>query len=173
MFQILKNMNFRKIAFVALIALSTTPAFAQAEKKKKSPFDGRVYALSIQEEKEGKKKPDPLREDLTFVPVCKAKCQMMMEAGFAQVDYEYETDSTTTPVSYKFTIEAKDADNTRFSWEGTISGDNIEGTAILRKKGKIQHSYNFTGTWKNKKKPKPAPKPAAGAPADSTKKSDE
>ncbi|MFL5762904.1 MAG: hypothetical protein ACJ77K_03110 [Bacteroidia bacterium] len=166
-------MNFKKITLIALIALGTTSAFAQAEKKKKSPFDGRIYSITLNEEKEGKKKPDPIKEDFSFQPVCKAKSTTLSNEGFMQTDYDYEVDSTTTPVTYKFTIEAKDNDNTRFSWEGTLSGDNIEGTAILRKKGKIQHSYNFTGTWKNKKKAKPAPKPAATAAPDSTKKSGE
>jgi hypothetical protein len=166
-------MNLRKLALVSLIALFTTTAFAQAEKKKKSPFDGRIYSITLNEEKEGKKKPDPIKEDFSFQPICKAKSGTLSGEGFMQADYDYEVDSTTTPVSYKFTIEAKDDNNTRFSWEGTLSGDNIEGTAILRKKGKIQHSYNFTGTWKNKKKPKPAPKPAATTAPDSTKKSEE
>lgn len=157
----------KKYILVSIIAISSISAFAQA--KKKSPIDGRIYAITLTEE--GKKKAEPIKDDMTFVAVGKFKSNYMTQAQFPQTEYEYEVDSTASPVAIKFTVEGKDADNGRFSWEGTIEGDNVTGTAIIRKKGKIIHSYTFTGTHKNKKKAKPAPKPAAtpAATPDSTK----
>ena len=144
----------KKIALLLLIATSSITGFAQA--KKKSPIDGRIYAITLTEE--GKKKVEPIKDDMTFIAVGKFKSNYLIQAQFPQSDYEYEVDSTASPVAIKFTVESKDADNGRFSWEGTIEGDNVSGTAIIRKKGKIVHSYTFTGTHKNKKKVKPAPK---------------
>lgn len=147
----------KKIILFSLIAVNSVTAFAQA--KKKTPVDGRIYAIVLTEE--GKKKEEPIKDDISFMPAMKFKSNYMFQAQFPQSEYEFEVDSSASPVTIKFTVEAKDADNGRFSWEGTIEGDNVTGTAIIRKKGKIIHSYTFTGTHKNKKKVKPAPKPAA------------
>lgn len=159
----------KKITLLLFVSTLSFAGFAQ-EKKKKSPIDGRIYAITLTEETDKKKKPEPIKDDMTFIAVGKFKSNYMMQAQFPQSEYEFEVDSTTTPVTMKFTVEAKNGDEGRFSWEGVIEGDNVTGTAIIRKKGKIIHSYTFTGTHKNKKKAKPAPKPAAPVTApDSTK----
>ncbi len=158
----------KKIALLLFVSTLTVAGFAQA--KKKSPIDGRIYAITLTEEKEGKKKPEPINDDMTFVPVGKFKSNYMTQAQFPQSEYEFEVDSSATPVTIKFTVESKNADEGRFSWEGTIEGDNVTGMIYIRKKGKIIHTYNFKGTHKNKKKAKPTPKatPAPAATPDST-----
>lgn len=157
-----------KVVILLLLSILSLTGFAQA--KKKSPIDGRIYSLTLTEEKEGKKKPEPIKDEMTFIAVGKFKSNYMMQAQFPQTEYEYEVDSAATPVAIKFTVESKNTDDGRFSWEGTISGDNVEGKIYIRKKGKIIHTYDFTGTHKNKKKaPKPAAKPAAAPVTDSTK----
>lgn len=161
-----QNNNMKKITIFLFISTFAINGFAQA--KKKSPIDGRIYSITLTEESDKKKKPEPIKDDLTFIAVGKFKTNYMLQAQFPQADYEYEVDSTTTPVSIKFSVESKNADEGRFSWEGKIEGDNVSGTAIIRKKGKIIHSYAFTGTHKNKKKVKPAPKPVAAPVTDST-----
>lgn len=146
----------KKIVLISLVTTFSFSAYSQA--KKKSPLGGRIYAITLVEE--GKKKTEPIKDDVSFIAGGKFNTTFMVQAQFSQTDYEYEVDSTTTPTIIKFTVEAKNAGNGRFSWEGSIDGDNISGTAIIRKKGKIIHSYTFTGTHKNKKKVKPAPKVA-------------
>lgn len=165
-----KNSSMSKKTILLLFVCTVSLAGFAQEKKKKSPIDGRIYSITLTEETEKKKKPEPIKDDMTFIAVGKFKSNYLLQAQFPQTDYEYEVDSTSTPVSIKFTVESKNADEGRFSWEGVIEGDNVTGTAIIRKKGKIVHSYTFTGTHKNKKKVKPAPKPAAIVVApDSTK----
>ncbi|HEX8516508.1 MAG TPA: hypothetical protein VF868_09940 [Bacteroidia bacterium] len=151
--------------FIALLVMTAGSAgFAQA--KKKSPIDGRIYTIVLNPEAE--KKPEPVKDEISFA-LGKFKSTFMTQAGFAQPEYEYEIDSTSGNVVVKFTVEAKnEATQERFSWEGSLEGDAITGTSIIRKKGKIQHTYGITGKWKNKKKAKPQPKPAltpAAAPA--------
>lgn len=154
-------MKLKKLSLLALLVIVGTTVFAQA--KKKSPIDGRIYTLKLVEE--NKKKAETQMDEASFM-AGKFKSNFMVNAMFQLADYEYEADSTSTPPTYKFTVESKNDDQGRFSWEGTIEGDNVSGTAAIRKKGKIVHSYTFTGTWKNKKKVKPAPKaaPAKTAP---------
>lgn len=150
----------KKLLILSLAVLTCGSTFAQ--KKVKPPVEGRIYSLTLTEEKESKKKaPEPFKDEIAFIVNVKFKSTFMMNAGFSQTDYTFEVDSSSSPVTIKWSVEAKNDANGRFSWEGTITDDAIEGTAVIRKKGKIEHTYNFTGTWKNKKKPKPAPKPAA------------
>ncbi len=148
-------MKFKKLLLLMLIAISSNTLFAQA--KKKSPIDGRIYSIKLLEE--NKKKAEPFMDDISFM-AGKCKSNYMFNAKFMQADYQYETDSTAEVSTFKFTVESNNDAQGRFSWEGTIEGDNISGTASIRKKGKIIHSYTFTGSQKNKKKVKPASKPS-------------
>ena len=146
----------KKLVILSVALFIGATAFAQA--KKKSPVDGRIYTITLTPE--GEKKAEAIKDEGSFA-LNKFKSTFMVQAGFQQTDYEYEVDTTSGTTVVKFTVEAKKDDSQeRFSWEGTLDGDAITGTAIIRKKGKIQHTYAVTGTWKNKKKPKPAPKTA-------------
>ena len=158
-------MKIKKLILLSLIAVISSSAFGQ--KKGKSPIDGRIYTIKTIEE--NKKKAEAEMDEASFM-AGKFKSNFMVNAQFQPADYDYEVDSTSASPTYKFTVESKNDDNGRYSWEGTIDGDNITGTETIRKKGKVIHSYTFTGTQKNKKKVKPAPKvaPAKTAP-DSTK----
>ncbi len=144
----------KKTLIFTFVLFTSVTAFAQA--KKKSPIDGRVYTLTLTPE--GEKKAEPMKDEATFA-ANKFKSTFLLQAGFLQTDYEYEVDTTAGSEVIKFTVEAKNDSQERFSWDATLDGDTITGTAIIRKKGKIQHTYNVSGTWKNKKKPKPQPKP--------------
>ena len=159
------KLNSRSIILSLTLLMSVT-AFGQ--KKAKPPVEGRIYSVTLTEQ--NKKKAEPFKDEFSFIVNAKFKSAFMTNAGFNQTDYEFEVDSTASPMTIKFTVEAKNDSEERFSWEGTFSDETAEGTAIIRKKGKVQHTYNFTGTWKNKKKPKPAPKaPVAPVAPDSTK----
>jgi hypothetical protein len=152
--------DMKKTIVIAFALLTSFSCYSQA--KKKSPIDGRIYTVTLTPE--GEKKAEPVKDEISFA-LGKLKSNFMMGAGFQQTEYEYEVDTTSGSPVVKFTVEAKNNENQeRFSWEGSIEGDNITGTAIIRKKGKIVHTYAITGTWKNKKKPKPQPKPAAAPP---------
>ncbi len=154
----------KKLTLLLLLSAFTIAGFAQA--KKKHPLSGRIYAVTLIEE--GKKKSEPINDNVSFLAGEKFNTNFMFQAQFPQTDYQCETDSSSGSPVYKFTVESKNSDEGRFSWEGSVEGDNISGTALIRKKGKIIHSYNFTGTHKNKKKVKPAPKAVVAPVTDST-----
>lgn len=162
----------KKGLLLIMAFITVNASFAQG-KKPKSPVDGKIFTVTLTEQ--DKKKAEPVKDEVSFM-TGKFKSNFMMQAGFSgQPDYEYEVDSTSGKTIVKFTVEMKNNDSQeRFSWEGTVDDDKIEGTATIRKKGKIEHTYKFSGTQKNKKKAKPAPpapKPTpAETPADTTKK---
>ncbi len=147
----------KKLLILSLV-ISSTLVFAQG-KKAKSPVDGKIFAITLTEQ--DKKKAEPFKDDVSFM-IGKYKSIFMSQAGFVgQPDYEYTVDTTSGRTIVSFTVELKNNETQeRFSWEGTVDDDKIEGTAIIRKKGKVEHTYKFSGTQKNKKKPKPAPKAA-------------
>jgi hypothetical protein len=65
--------------------------------------------------------------------------------------YTVEVDSTASPIAITFTSESTNPDGDIVKWEGTITGEDIEGTAfITNKKGKTTHDYSFTGALKGK-----------------------
>lgn len=155
----------RKVFLVALSVMIGINSFAQA--KKKSPIDGRIYTVTLKPQNE--KKAEAFKDEVSFL-AGKFKSTFLLQAGFAPTDYEFEIDSTSGFPIIKFIVEAKNENMERFSWEGSIESENITGTATIRKKGKIQHTYDLTGTWKNKKKVKPQPKtPVVPQTTDSTK----
>jgi PKD repeat protein len=155
----------KKIFIISLGLIVSAAGFAQA--KKKSPLDGRIYTITLTPE--GEKKAEAIKDEASFA-LGKFKSTFLMQAGFPQADYDYEVDSTTASPVIKFTVESKNENQERFSWDGSMEGDNISGTAIIRKKGKIQHTYKITGNWKNKKKAKPQPKaPVSTVKTDSVK----
>jgi hypothetical protein len=149
----------RKVFLIALTVTIGINSFAQA--KKKSPLDLRIYTITLTPKDE--KKAEPIKDEASFM-AGKFKTNFLMQAGFTQTDYEYEIDSTSGSEVIKFTVEAKNENQERFSWEGSLGGDNINGIATIRKKGKIMHTYTVSGTWKNKKKVKPQPKTPVVAP---------
>ena len=138
-----------------------------AQKRVKGPLDGRIYSITLTEE--GKKKPEEIKDDVSLING-KLKSNFMTQASFLQTDYQFEIDSTEETPTIKFTAESKTESQQRFSWEGTVDGDDVTGTAVIHKKGKVVHSYSFTGTQKNKRKAKPAAKTASSQPAAGSEK---
>ena len=51
---------------------------------------------------------------------------------------------------YHFQAINKNAKGMSLKWEGKVFGGQIEGTAIVSKKGKIKEEYAFVGTMKEK-----------------------
>jgi hypothetical protein len=133
------------------IALALMANVVIAQKKEKvppGPLDKKTYSVDITED--AKKKPETVKDDLKFASG-KFNCKMLMEEGFQATPYEATFDSTASPITCAVTVEATGEKELVFKWEGTITDDTFEGTAVLTKKGKIKKSYTFTGTLKGKK----------------------
>lgn len=102
--------------------------------------------------KEGKKKPmDP--DELKF-DAGKFKSKSFAEWGFTKaMPYKITSvDSTDASAkAYSWTAETINDIKEVMTWEGTIKGDDIDGTAVLvNAKGETKYNYTYTGKLKGK-----------------------
>ena len=140
----------KKRLLLLLVAALPFSLFAQTPTK--GPLDGKIFEAEVT--KEGKKKPmDP--DELKFAQG-KYKSRNFTESyKFKNAAYLITSvDSTTTPgvMIYTWKVEALNDIKDMATWEGTITGDDIEGTAkLVNKKGDSIFNCTFTG--KLKKKP--------------------
>ncbi len=138
--------SFKPLFVPALALMLGNSAFSQV---KKLPLDGKTYVLEVTED--GKKKPlDP--DDLKF-NAGKLKSSLFTDWGFGSGAYECTVDSSSGEKVYTFSAELKNDKSEVMAWEGTIKGEDIEGTANISKGSKQKHSYSFTGSIKKKKVP--------------------
>jgi hypothetical protein len=149
----MKNLITKKIFIITCLVLFCTYSFAQknAPKKHDKVLDGKVYTIELTVQG-GKKTPKPIADEISFkMDKFKSKA-MAEESEFAASPYTVTIDSTATPMGISFEAETKNPDDEMLRWVGTITDQNIEGTATLSKKGKTKKEYAFTGAMKEKKK---------------------
>lgn len=159
----------------ALLILSGSGAFAQT--KQKDALDGKTFTVDVTEEKEGKSGTKTITDEF-FFKSSKFKAKIASDNGFTNNIYEATQDTMAADKPIEFSIETKDAETQeRFSCEGVVKGNQIEGTAYYIRKGKTKMTYTFTGQLKEKPvkkapvKPAPTPTPTdtVPAPSDTTK----
>lgn len=136
----MKKIIVSLLGFLLIINLS----YAQS-KKKSGKLDRKSYTCQVILKK--KSAVDELKfAGGTF------QCKTLLDEGFKASEYETTVDSSASPPTITFTCEAKDDKENVFTWTGTVTGDDLEGTATLTdKKGKTKKSYSFNGTLKGKK----------------------
>lgn len=133
-------------------------ANVSAQSKTKAPKDkilaGKVFTVEMTEttnKKVGKTETD----EISFKSEKLNSKFMTGKNHFPATAYTVSVDSSTTPPIFTFKCEGQDADGQDIEWEGTVSGDDIEGTAIIVKKGKTKMEYAYRGTAKTKGVAKP------------------
>ncbi|HEY6162429.1 MAG TPA: hypothetical protein VI112_14465 [Bacteroidia bacterium] len=147
----MKNMFTKRIASLAVLLLCSAFVFAQV-KKKGLPLDGKMYTIELYKEGKDKKWND---DEIKF-NMGKFKSNVFGDWGFTSTTpYNCTTiDSTSEKKIYTFDCETKPTDKKEtMVWNGTVTGDDIEGTCEVQKNGKTTKSFTFTGTLKQKKKP--------------------
>lgn len=138
----------KKSLLILLVAALPLALFAQAPK---GPLDGRIYETDVT--KEGKKKPlDP--DEFKF-SAGKFKSRNFGESyGFKKnVPYLVTSVDSSNVQEKIYTWKAECINDIKdvLIWEGTIKGDEIEGTGELSNaKGEKRWSYTFTGKLKKK-----------------------
>ena len=139
---------------MALLSFITagTNAFAQKKGKDKILVN-KTYTVEITETT-GKKVGKTDNDEISFKSEKLNSKWMTTNNHFPAALYTVSVDSSSTPPSFTFTSEGKDQDGQDIKWEGSVTGDDIEGTAVISKKGKTKKEYAFTGALK----PKPGAK---------------
>lgn len=144
---------FKIVTVVVFIALFALPALAQRRPKDKI-LDRKVFVVTmeLQVEKE-RKKEEPFEEQLTFKSNKMTSLLMRRpdNGGFQMGEYVVNKKEEVMGENiYHFQAINKNAKAMSLKWEGKVLGDQIEGTAIVSKKGKIKEEYVFTGELKKK-----------------------
>jgi len=142
----------KNVLLMAVITYMTSSLlFAQKGKEKvekDKELDKKVFLIDLTET--GKKKGKAEQDELSFSNN-KFKSKVMAEDKFAADIYTVTVDSSSGEkvVSFESTLKNEGEE---LLWNGTIKGEEIEGTAVLSKKGKTKKEYEFSGNLKQKKK---------------------
>ena len=148
------------LSIFCVFALSN---FAYAQKKdapaKKAAPDkllaGKIFTTEITATG-GKKAADPESDEISFKSGNLTSNLMKKESGFKPSPYTASLDSSNAAGAViNFECEMTNPDSETLKWSGTITMDDVEGTAVLtNKKGKVKKEYTFTGSKKGLKKKK-------------------
>jgi len=146
-------MNINKIfglICVALICVAGS-SFAQKNKSEK-PLDGLNFDVKITVEAQAKP-TKPMEEILSFKSN-KLKSKALAEKYKFKAGEYTATIDESNPEEPVITFDAAMFGETPedvLTWHGTVTGEDIEGTAIWTKKGKVKKSFAFVGIQKKKK----------------------
>ncbi len=151
------------LSLLSICVLFTLSNNIYAQKKeapaKKGPPDkllaGKIFTIELVGQ--GKKAGDPEADEISFKGGVFTSNLMKKENEFKPGPYTVEADSSAEAgKTLSFESEMKNPSDEVLAWKGTITKDDIEGTATwTNKKGKTKKEYTFTGS---KKDPKAAKK---------------
>ncbi len=141
--------------FISTITLCFFTFSNSAYAQKKPPPDkllaNKIYTIELAAQ--GKKAGDPEADEITFKSDKFTSKLMKTNEKFAPAAYTAELDTSDAANKViTFECESKNPDTELLKWTGTITGEDIEGTAVwTNKKGKTKKEYTFSGTLKGKK----------------------
>jgi len=123
-----------------------------------SSMEGKVYKITITEQKNGKSGKAE-QSDCSFKS-SKFKCKFFgQNAGTEEIPIDLDKDSTYTEegsdvelIYAEFSGERTNKLEETVKVTGTVDGYGIEGSVELSKKGKVKKHWDFVGTQKDKKK---------------------
>lgn len=135
------------LPFVLFLFLSAF-SFAQRPPKDKI-LDKKTFTIIMRQKEENeKKRKEPFDDELNFRSN-KAWSKVMQGSDngmFLRGDYVVSKEEVLGESVYRFQIINKNAKGMSLKWEGKVFGDQIEGTAIISKKGNVKDEYTFSGT---------------------------
>jgi archaellum component FlaF (FlaF/FlaG flagellin family) len=135
---------------VLMIAFFSVNENAFAQKKEKDKvLANKVYTIDLTETG-GKKTPKPESDEISFKSDKLNSKYMTTEYKFPAAAYTVTVDSSSAAKEITFSSLGKNQDDEEIKWDGTVTDDAIEGTAVISKKGKTKKEYSFTGTLKEK-----------------------
>lgn len=140
------------ITLLAIVVYMTATAFAQKGKEKVEKdkvLDKKIFVIDLTET--GKKKAKAEPDEISFANN-KFKSKVMADEKFVADLYIVTVDSSSGEKVVTFESTLKNDGGEELLWNGTVKGDDIEGTAVLSKKGKTKKEYEFSGSLKQKKK---------------------
>jgi len=145
------NTNKFIVTVCAAILLMAGQTFAQ-KNKNDQPLDGFNYEIKITVEAQAKP-TKPMADDLSFKGN-KLKSKALAEKyNFKAGEFTATVDSSNAEevvITFDAVMKGETPDDV-LTWHGTVTGEDIEGSAIWTKKGKTKKSFAFVGLQKKKK----------------------
>lgn len=132
----------------AVVFAFSTVTFAQ-KKEKDKVLAYKTYTVEMTEttaKKAGKIEAD----EISFKNEKLNSKFMISQNHFPAATYTVSVDSSSGSKDISFQSEGKSPDGEEIKWEGTVTDDAIEGTAVISKKGKTKKAYSFSGNLKVK-----------------------
>lgn len=137
------------LSFAIVFYVTGDNAFAQ-KKVKDKVLAGKVFVVELTETT-NKKVGKMVAEEISFKSEKLNSKTMASQNHFPAALYVVtDVDSASAPPTISFSSEGKNPDGEDVKWEGTVTGDEIEGTAIISRKGKVKKEYAYTGALKAK-----------------------
>ncbi len=144
----MKTKKLFQLLVVFTFFLASANLFGQ-KKEKDKVLVNKTYTVEITET--SAKKPKVINDEISFKAEKLNSKFMTAENAIPAALYTVSVDSTSDPKAITFQSEGKTADGLVVKWDGTVTGEAIDGTAVItNKKGKTVHEYSFTGTLKAK-----------------------
>ena len=135
-------------ALTAVVFSFNANAFAQ-KKAKDKVLAYKTFTVEMTEttaKKAGKTETD----EISFKSEKLNSKLMISQNHFPAATYTVSVDSSSGNKDISFQSDGKSPDGEEIKWEGTVTDKDIEGTAVISKKGKTKKEYSFTGSLKEK-----------------------
>lgn len=147
-------MKKKVLHIIVCILTLATSAFAQ-KKVVDKVLGNKIYVIELTAQG-GKKASEPEADEISFKADKFISKMMQTDFEFEPALYQITVDSTNMvegKPTITFEAEIKNGGDEPMKWSGTVTGFDIEGTAVWSsKKGKVKKEYTFSGIQKGKKK---------------------
>lgn len=140
---------FSSLLALSVVFFSINSICAGQKKEKDKVLASKIYTIEIYETG-GKKASKHEQDEISFKNDKLNSKFISGEYKFPASPYTVSVDSSSSPHTITFESETKNQNEEELKWEGTITGEDIEGTAIISKKGKTKKEYYFLGNLKVK-----------------------
>jgi hypothetical protein len=139
------------IVFFVSINLFAQKKEAAPKKQKDKILVNKTYTISIAET--GAKNPSNETDEISFKSGKLNSKFMTAQLHFPAGEYSIVSiDSTEKYIEITFSSESQNPDGETIKWDGNVTDDAIEGSAVITsKKGKKVSEYAFSGNEKGKK----------------------
>jgi hypothetical protein len=146
------------LGLVAGIILFIIPAFTgkntDSKKYRDKAISGKIFLIALSEKgKENTVLPFRyqlrFKEDMLYPKIVGSENkQVSFPSGFSPGYYTHMVDSSDVPMTALFASKSKKRNGATLLWQGTITGNTIQGIMHWSEKGKANKVFSFSGILK-------------------------
>jgi len=138
------------ISSLLIFLLSASISVSAQAKHKNNELDGKIFHITLKMTDGQRKGWQWVTDDVSFKKG-KLKSKVMSEREeFPAADCTTTVDSSSHEIIISFSASHKNTGVSNIKWEGTVTGNKIQGTAIWTNMQGVQ-TYSFKGTLQKEK----------------------